>query len=88
VIDPGLHLGLPAESRAVTWLWFLEDGIHLTCVVGNTVVQLWNLPGNKPILSFDVGGGLMRASQYSDKDHFVFAGSFDPKEGPDGEAAK
>lgn len=85
-INPCAHLELPAESRGVTWVWFLEDGIHLTCVVDDTVVQLWNLPSNKPILSFDVGGCLMRASQYSDESYFLIAGSFDPKEGSNGEA--
>jgi hypothetical protein len=75
-IDPASHTtGLSAESQAVTWVWFLEDGIHLTCVVGDTIVQLWNLPSNRPILSFDLGGTLVRASQYSDKDHFVMVGS-------------
>lgn len=71
-IDPLSHTtGLSAESQAVTWVWFLDDGIHLTCVVGDTIMQLWNLPSNRPILSFDLCGTLVRASQYSDKDHFV-----------------
>jgi hypothetical protein len=84
-IDPASHCttGLSPESQAVTWVWFLEDGIHLTCVVGDTVLQLWNLPSNRPILSFDLGGTLVRASQYSDKDHFVMVGSVNPQQRTD-----
>lgn len=73
----------PSEKQAVTWVWFLEDGMHLTCVVDDEVVQLWNLQRNKPILSFDVCGTLVRASQYSDKDHFVVAASVDTPRGDD-----
>jgi hypothetical protein len=78
-IDPTSHTtGLPVESQAVTWVWFLDDGIHLTCIVGDTIVQVWNLHDNRPILSFSVDGTLVRASQYSDKDHFVMVGSVNP----------
>ena len=69
--------GRPLEKQTVTWVWFLEDGEHLTCVVEDEVVQLWNLPRNEPVLSFNVGGTLVRASQYFDEEHFVFAASID-----------
>lgn len=72
----------PPEKQAVTWVWFLEDGLHLTCVIDDEIVQLWNLPRNEPILTFDVCGTLVRASQYSEKDHFVIAASIDVRDGP------
>lgn len=83
-IDPASHTtGLPAESQAVTWVWFLDDDTHMTCIVGDTIVQVWDLPNNEPILSFSVDGTLVRASQYSDKDHFVMVGSVNPPPGAD-----
>src|SRR5277367_1498710 len=36
------------EKQAVTWVWFLDDGLHIVCVVDDTLIQLWHLPTNKP----------------------------------------
>jgi hypothetical protein len=87
-IDTASLNELPARGRAVTSVWFLGDGIHLICVVNDTLVQLWNLLSNKSILTFDVGGRLMEVSHYSDKDHLLIAGSVSVFEGVGGMATK
>jgi hypothetical protein len=87
-IDTTLPNRPAAEGRAVTWVWFLEDGIHLICIVEDTVVQLWNLPSNKRALTFDVGGKLTYVSHYSDKDHLLIAGNVDPYEVDGGVATR
>lgn len=63
------------DNKSVTWAWFLEDGEHIICVVDDRMVQIWHIPSNKPVLSFNVRGQMLRASKYINGDEFVLAAS-------------
>ena len=65
------------ENQAITWTWFLHDGVHIICVIGDVRVQLWHLPSNKLVFSFHVGGTLTQASQSCTEDYYLFVGSVD-----------
>lgn len=69
-----LHIE-PLESGAVTWAWFLEDGVHILCIVDDILVQLWHIPSQRLIMAFRTKGQLIRASKYMDEHYFVLSAS-------------
>lgn len=74
-LDTTKHNVPAMESQAVTWAWFLDDGVHIVCVVEDRLLQLWHLPSNKPLFIVHVGGRLYRASKYIDQKYFVLVAS-------------
>ncbi|KAG8832239.1 hypothetical protein FRC17_001687 [Serendipita sp. 399] len=52
---------MDGERRAVSWVWFLEDGEHIICVIEDAMVQVWNLASRQLVTSFNAGGTLQRA---------------------------
>jgi hypothetical protein len=63
------------EKQAVTWAWFLDDGIHIVCVIDDKLIQLWHLPTNKPVFIVKAGGRLVRASKFIDQKYFILVAS-------------
>ncbi|KIM30881.1 hypothetical protein M408DRAFT_21703 [Serendipita vermifera MAFF 305830] len=77
-IEPAAHTpGHSGDDRRITWVRLLHDGIHMSCAFVDEVVQLWHLPSNKLILTFDTGGTLVKASQNTTKDHWMLVGTVD-----------
>lgn len=76
ILDSAAHAtGVSEEDKGITWVWFLHDGVHLTCVVADVVVQLWHIPTNRLILNFEIGGTLMQASQKATPNYWILAAS-------------
>ncbi|KAG9054480.1 hypothetical protein FS842_004991 [Serendipita sp. 407] len=74
-LDTSSDALLDGETRVVSWVWFLEDGMHVICVVEDTIVQVWNLVSQQRVASFYAGGTLQRACKYVDSKKLLVAGS-------------
>ncbi|CCA70579.1 hypothetical protein PIIN_04516 [Serendipita indica DSM 11827] len=75
VLDTTQHHVVGARDIAVTWIWFLDDGKHVLCVIDDRIIQLWNIPVNRMLVCFFVGGELERAAKHIVGDHILIAGS-------------
>jgi hypothetical protein len=75
------------ETQAVTWAWFLDDGLHIVCVIDDILIQLWHLPTNKPLFIVNAGGTLVRASKFVNQKYFVLVASTSVESTDDEDAA-